>query len=170
MEKAGKDMSVRTAVMDGQVLDYQRVERLKDMPTKKELYAKIAIGVKAVPTKIALGVKAVPTKVRLRRHGVACRPWRCPACPSRPAPPWPCRKRSPTVPARSWPAPSASSRSWTRTRRRLSLMSLGRAPARLPSERPATCLWALREPRGTGGWAPIPREPTHHLGEAWPPG
>lgn len=67
MEKAGKDVSVRTAVMDGQVIDMNRVQQLKDLPTKEQLYTKIAVGVKAVPTKIARGVKAVPTKVRFSR-------------------------------------------------------------------------------------------------------
>ena len=63
VEKENKSCEVKVGVLDGQVLDMAGVERLKDLPTKEELYTKIAVGVKAVPTKIALGVKAVPTKL-----------------------------------------------------------------------------------------------------------
>jgi len=62
-EKEGKNVDVKVGVLDGQVLDMAGVEALKNLPTKEELYTKIAVGVKAVPTKVALGIKAVPTKL-----------------------------------------------------------------------------------------------------------
>lgn len=50
-------------VFDGQFLSPQDVEKLEDMPTKEELYAKIAGLIKQIPTKVAVGVKQVPTKI-----------------------------------------------------------------------------------------------------------
>ena len=41
----------------------QEAEALADLPTKDELYAKIAIGINAVATKIALGIKEVPSSI-----------------------------------------------------------------------------------------------------------
>jgi len=59
----GPDVSIRVGVMDGAVLSEKDTIRLKDLPTKEDLYTKIAVGVKAVPTKVARGVKEVPTKL-----------------------------------------------------------------------------------------------------------
>ena len=51
------------AVMEGQYYKAASVEAVANLPTKKELITKIALGIKAVPTKVAKGVKAVPNKL-----------------------------------------------------------------------------------------------------------
>ena len=51
------------AAMEGQVYFAKQVETICALPTKKELIAKIAIGIKSVPTKVAKGIKAVPNKL-----------------------------------------------------------------------------------------------------------
>lgn len=49
--------------LDGQFIPAEEFKGLEKLPTKKELYAKIAGLVKQVPTKVAVAVKQVPTKV-----------------------------------------------------------------------------------------------------------
>jgi large subunit ribosomal protein L10 len=51
------------AVMEGQLYPSKSVEAVANLPTKKELITKIALGIKSVPTKVAKGVKAVPNKL-----------------------------------------------------------------------------------------------------------
>ena len=55
--------TITAGVFDGQYLSGKDVEALENMPTKEELYAKIAGMIKQVPTKVAMGVKQVPSKV-----------------------------------------------------------------------------------------------------------
>jgi len=50
-------------VMEGKLLGPEETINLERLPTKDELYAQIAIGVKAVPTKLAVGLKQVPNRV-----------------------------------------------------------------------------------------------------------
>lgn len=50
-------------VMDGQYLTAEKLKQLDKMPTKKDLIAKIGMGIRAVPTKIGRGIKEVPTKL-----------------------------------------------------------------------------------------------------------
>lgn len=54
---------IRSAVMDGQVLDASQWKSLEKMPTKLELITQIAVGIKANPTKLAKALKAVPAKI-----------------------------------------------------------------------------------------------------------
>lgn len=53
----------KSAVMENMFYPASSVEAVANLPTKKELITKIALGIKAVPTKIAKGVKAVPNKL-----------------------------------------------------------------------------------------------------------
>lgn len=55
-------------VMEGVLYDNQGVADIAKLPSKQELYAKIAMLIKAVPTKVARTVKAVPTKVGRAIH------------------------------------------------------------------------------------------------------
>lgn len=50
-------------VIDGEVIDGAGVEQIALMPSKQELIARIAGGIKAVPTKVARVVKAPGTKM-----------------------------------------------------------------------------------------------------------
>ena len=50
-------------VVDGQVIDASGVEQIANMPSKQELIARIAGGIKAVPTKVARVVKAPGSKM-----------------------------------------------------------------------------------------------------------
>ncbi len=46
-------------------MDRKAVLSLKILPSKKQLFTKIALGIKSVPLRVAKGVKAVPYKVAL---------------------------------------------------------------------------------------------------------
>lgn len=60
-QKETKKTELRGGVMEGQALTKEQVEALGDLPTKDELYAKIAGSINALATKLAVGVKEVPS-------------------------------------------------------------------------------------------------------------
>ncbi len=62
-QKDTKKTEMRGAVLEGKLLSQQDAEALADLPTKDELYAKIAVGINAVATKLALGIKEVPASI-----------------------------------------------------------------------------------------------------------
>jgi large subunit ribosomal protein L10 len=62
-QKDTKKTELRGGVLEGKLLGPKEAEALADLPTKDELYAKIAIGINAVATKIALGIKEVPASI-----------------------------------------------------------------------------------------------------------
>ncbi|MGB3787194.1 MAG: 50S ribosomal protein L10 [Phormidesmis sp.] len=62
-QKDTKKTELRGAVLEGKLLSQQDAEALADLPTKDELYAKIAVGINAVATKLALGIKEVPASI-----------------------------------------------------------------------------------------------------------
>lgn len=62
-QKATKKTELRGGVLDGQALTEDDVKALTELPTKEELMARLAGGLKAVPTKLAVGLNAVPTKL-----------------------------------------------------------------------------------------------------------
>eukprot|EP00468_Gymnochlora_sp_CCMP2014_P004395 CAMPEP_0167754690 /NCGR_PEP_ID=MMETSP0110_2-20121227/8410_1 /TAXON_ID=629695 /ORGANISM="Gymnochlora sp., Strain CCMP2014" /LENGTH=261 /DNA_ID=CAMNT_0007640597 /DNA_START=48 /DNA_END=833 /DNA_ORIENTATION=- len=55
--------SISGGCMDGEFLDAEAIKKLKNLPTRTELIAKIAGSVKAVPTKLARSLKQVPQKM-----------------------------------------------------------------------------------------------------------
>ena len=62
-QKETKKTEMRGGVLEGKLLGQKEAEALADLPTKDELYAKIAIGINAVATKIALGIKEIPSSI-----------------------------------------------------------------------------------------------------------
>lgn len=62
-QKDTKKTELRGAVLEGKLLSQKDAEALADLPTKDELYAKIAVGINAVATKLALGIKEVPASI-----------------------------------------------------------------------------------------------------------
>lgn len=62
-QKDTKKTELRGGVLEGKLLSQKDAEALADLPTKDELYAKIAIGINAVATKLALGIKEVPASI-----------------------------------------------------------------------------------------------------------
>lgn len=62
-QKDTKKTELRGAVLEGKLLNQQDAEALADLPTKDELYARIAIAINAVATKVALGIKEVPASI-----------------------------------------------------------------------------------------------------------
>lgn len=50
-------------IIDGSPVDGKQVDAISKLPSKLELYAKIAGGIKAVPTKLARATKATPSKL-----------------------------------------------------------------------------------------------------------
>ena len=60
-QKETKKTELRGGVMEGQALTKEQVEALGDLPTKDELYAKIAGSINALATKLAVGIKEVPS-------------------------------------------------------------------------------------------------------------
>ena len=62
-QKDTKKTDLRGGVMEGRALTKEQVEALGDLPTKDELYAKIAGSINALATKLAVGVKEIPTSL-----------------------------------------------------------------------------------------------------------
>ena len=62
-QKDTKKTELRGGVLEGKLLDQQGAEALADLPTKDELYAKIAAGINALATKVAVGIKEVPASI-----------------------------------------------------------------------------------------------------------
>lgn len=62
-QKATKKTEIRGGVLDGQLLTQDDIKALKELPSKQELMARLAGGIKAVSTKLAVGLNAVPTKL-----------------------------------------------------------------------------------------------------------
>lgn len=58
-----KEFAPLGGVLDGEVFDDKGVLAIAEMPSKQELYGKIACLIQMVPTKVARSVKAVPTKL-----------------------------------------------------------------------------------------------------------
>ena len=62
-QKETKKTELRGGVMEGRALNEADIKAITDLPSKEELIARIAGGIKAVPTKLAVGTKQVPTKL-----------------------------------------------------------------------------------------------------------
>lgn len=62
-QKATKKTSIRGAVMDGKTLSEAEVKALGDLPTKDVLMAQIAGTLNAITAKVAIGVKEVPSSI-----------------------------------------------------------------------------------------------------------
>lgn len=62
-QKATKKTEIRGGVMEGRALSEADVKAITELPSKEELMARIAGGIKAVPTKVAVGLNAVPTQL-----------------------------------------------------------------------------------------------------------
>ncbi|WP_017316679.1 50S ribosomal protein L10 [Mastigocladopsis repens] len=62
-QKAAKKTELRGGVLDGQALTQDDVKALTELPSKEELMARLAGGLKAIPTKLAVGLNAVPTQL-----------------------------------------------------------------------------------------------------------
>ncbi len=70
-QKESKKTELRGGVLDGAALSVDNVKALADLPTKDELYARIAGAIKAVPTKLAKGVNEVPASLARAIKAVA---------------------------------------------------------------------------------------------------
>ncbi|MEM9218940.1 MAG: 50S ribosomal protein L10 [Cyanobacteria bacterium P01_F01_bin.150] len=62
-QKETKKTELRGGVMEGRALNEADIKAITDLPSKEELIARIAGGIKAIPTKLAVGTKQVPTKL-----------------------------------------------------------------------------------------------------------
>ena len=62
-QKDTKKTQLRGGVLEGKVLTGAEAEALADLPSKEELYAKIAGALNALATKVAVGVKEVPSSI-----------------------------------------------------------------------------------------------------------
>ncbi|CAG9466877.1 unnamed protein product [Pedinophyceae sp. YPF-701] len=72
LQKEKKEvLSPNVIVFGGDVCSPDDLKRLEKVPSREEIYTKIALLVKAMPTKVARLVKAVPTKVGRAVHLVA---------------------------------------------------------------------------------------------------
>jgi large subunit ribosomal protein L10 len=70
-QKESKKTEVRGGVLDGEALSVDHVKALADLPTKDQLYARIAGAIKAVPTKLAKSVNEVPASLARALKAVA---------------------------------------------------------------------------------------------------
>ena len=62
-QKDTKKTELRGGVLEGKALSKEQVEALGDLPTKEELYAKIAGSINALATKLAVGINEIPTSL-----------------------------------------------------------------------------------------------------------
>ena len=62
-QKVTKKTELRGGVMEGRALTEADIKALTELPSKEELMARLAGGLKAIPTKLAVGLNAVPTKL-----------------------------------------------------------------------------------------------------------
>ncbi len=62
-QKATKKTELRGGVMEGRALTEDDIKALTELPSKEELMARLAGGLKAIPTKLAVGLNAVPTQL-----------------------------------------------------------------------------------------------------------
>jgi large subunit ribosomal protein L10 len=62
-QKASKKTELRGGVMEGRALTEADIKALTELPSKEELMARLAGGLKAVSTKLAVGLNAVPTQL-----------------------------------------------------------------------------------------------------------
>lgn len=62
-QKARRKTELRGGVMEGRALTEAEVKAITELPTKEELMARLAGGIKAIPTKLAVGLNAVPTQL-----------------------------------------------------------------------------------------------------------
>jgi large subunit ribosomal protein L10 len=62
-QKAAKKTELRGGVLEGQALTEDDVKALTELPSKQELMARLAGGLKAIPTRLGVGLNAVPTKL-----------------------------------------------------------------------------------------------------------
>ena len=60
-QKETKKTELRGGVLEGKSLTKEQVEALGDLPTKEELYAKIAGSINALATKLAVGINEIPS-------------------------------------------------------------------------------------------------------------
>lgn len=62
-QKATKKTELRGGVMEGRSLNENDIKALTELPSKEELMARLAGGIKAIPTKLAVSLNAVPTQL-----------------------------------------------------------------------------------------------------------
>ena len=62
-QKVTKKTALRGGVMEGRVLTEADVKAISELPSKEELMARLAGGLKAVSTKLAVGLNAVPKQL-----------------------------------------------------------------------------------------------------------
>lgn len=63
VKRTEPEFQARFAAMEGMVYEAKQVDAIVNLPTKKELITKIALGIKAIPTKLGRGIKGVPSKL-----------------------------------------------------------------------------------------------------------
>lgn len=62
-QKATKKTELHGGVMEGQILTGEQVKAIGDLPSKEQLMAQIAGALNSVTAKIAIGVKEVPSSI-----------------------------------------------------------------------------------------------------------
>ncbi|CAM9202124.1 unnamed protein product [Ascophyllum nodosum] len=62
-QKIGWDQPFRGGVFDNKLVDGPGVIAISKLPTKQELYQRIAVAINLIPTKVGRSIKLVPTKV-----------------------------------------------------------------------------------------------------------
>ncbi|MEA5463315.1 50S ribosomal protein L10 [Leptothoe sp. PORK10 BA2] len=62
-QKETKKTELCGGVLEGKALSQTEAEALADLPSKEELYARIAGAINALATKVAVGIKEVPSSI-----------------------------------------------------------------------------------------------------------
>jgi len=64
-QKDSKKTELRGGAVVGAVLDLEQIKQVVELPSREQMFAKVAGALQLLPTKVAVGIKQVPTKVAL---------------------------------------------------------------------------------------------------------
>lgn len=70
-QKASKKTVIRGGVMEGRALTEDQVKAIGDLPSKEQLLAQVAGALNAVTAKVAIGIKEVPSSLARALQAVA---------------------------------------------------------------------------------------------------
>jgi len=74
--KDSKKTELRGGAVVGAVLTYDQIKAVIELPSREQLFAKVAGALQALPTKVAVGIKQVPTKVAIAINEAQAQPFR----------------------------------------------------------------------------------------------
>lgn len=75
-QKDSKKTELRGGAVEGAALTLEQIKKVIELPSREQLFARVAGAIQALPTKIAVGIKQVPTKVAIAINEAQAQPFR----------------------------------------------------------------------------------------------